>query len=457
MSKRILVFVLVVMLVAALVPVTTASNTTDTPQQAVPWLSECNEDLTGETITIYHFGDISGPYAIIASPIIDGINDALEYYNANGGLCGAEVVQENRDTGGDTELAQSFYDEFAARDDAYSIFIYASADGELLRSQAAEDGVVLYNAASSVIANYGENGDDPGWHFSIVPLYTDQFGLFCDYIADNWDEIRPADVAEDAPPVIGHLSWAGAFGEATDTDETRAYCSAAGVEVIGAEYFAPTTVDVQAQLQGLVDDGANVIYTTSLVNGPAAVASTVITTGLDTQVLVGGVNWAMDLATLSIAGENAYGIIGNMPFLWWDELSEPGVQTVTAYWTENRLQPALADGDPTPAFSIRNVGYLSSFGTVDLWMEGMIRAINEVGYENMSGDALYAVLQEMEYEAFDGIIRVDFTNGSRTGAASRIGIIGEPLTPDSPFPSITPITDWTVLPDLKPGGADVPE
>ncbi|MCY3583643.1 MAG: hypothetical protein OXH44_13840, partial [Chloroflexi bacterium] len=40
-------------------------------------LSECEFDLTGETINIYHFGDLSGPYAFITQPIVSAISDAV--------------------------------------------------------------------------------------------------------------------------------------------------------------------------------------------------------------------------------------------------------------------------------------------------------------------------------------------------------------------------------------------
>ena len=41
--------------------------------------SEGPPDLTGETITIYHFGDLSGPYASITAPLIHGAEDAVFY------------------------------------------------------------------------------------------------------------------------------------------------------------------------------------------------------------------------------------------------------------------------------------------------------------------------------------------------------------------------------------------
>src|SRR5690606_32688557 len=190
--------------------------------------------------------------------------------------------------------------------------------------------IVLFNAAGSELGLYGEAGE-PGNQYSIIPLYTDQLGAFCDYVVENWDSF-----GIEGDPVIGHLSWEGAFGRSSDTEGTRAYCEAAGVGYAGAEYFLPGTPDISTQLQGLVDAGANIIYTSSLASGPAQVAGTVAALGLTDSVVLGGANWALDSSVIGLGGEATEGIIGNLPYLWWDELEEPGVQTVVGYWAANR-------------------------------------------------------------------------------------------------------------------------
>jgi len=444
--KKLLPIVLVAMMVIALVPVTTADQTQPVDvQSAFPWLSECNEDLTGETLTFYHFGDLSGAYAFITQPLIQGIEDVITIMNDNGGICGAEVAQQFDDTGGAQEQTQAFWDDYSANDDAHSIFLYASADGELLRSQAAESNIVLYNAAGSEIALYGEDGQSPSYQFSIIPLYVDQLGYFCEYVSENW-----GDLGVDGDPVIGHLSWEGAFGRSTDTAETRAYCESLGVGYAGAEYFLPGTPDISTQLANLLDEGANIIYSTSLASGPAQVAGTVA--AAEAPVLLAGTNWALDTSVIALGGEAANGFYGNLPYLWWDELDQPGVQQVVAFWSENRLAV-----DPEAALRIRNVAYLSSYGTVDLWAEVMIRAINEVGYENLSGEVLYNVLDnDFVYEPFNGLLRADFTGGNRAGAESRIGQIQFLESDAGVTPSVVPLTDWSPIPDLRPGGADAP-
>jgi hypothetical protein len=124
--------------------------------------SECEVDLTGETITVYHFGDISGAYAFITQPLLAGIGDAAAYFNARGGICGAEIVQDNRDTGGDLAQTQAHYDYYSNLEPKPDLLLlYASGDAELLRSQLAEDEIPAIISAGSVEGLYGEDGNTP--------------------------------------------------------------------------------------------------------------------------------------------------------------------------------------------------------------------------------------------------------------------------------------------------------
>jgi branched-chain amino acid transport system substrate-binding protein len=417
-----------------------ANNTSPVVPGFESTLSECTEDLTGQTLVYYSFGDLSGPYAFITQPLIAGLEDATAFLNDNGGVCGATVVQEYRDTGGAQEQSQAFWDEFSAKEDAHMIYLYASADGELLLEQAVNSGIVLLNAAASEKALFGESGES-SWQFSTIPLYVDQMGLFCDYLAANWETIS-AERGIEGDPTIGHLSWEGAFGRSSDTEPVRAYCESVGVGYAGAEYFLPGTPDISTQLQTLVDAGANVIYSTSLASGPAQVAGTVAT--LQLPVLVSGVNWALDTSVIALGGEASNGLTGNLPYLWWDETEEPSIQQITAIWAEKRLA-----ADPEGAVRLRNIAYVGAFGTLDIWAEAHIRAINTVGFENLTGEAIYTEMQNMQFEAFGGFQQVDYTEGRRSGANSRIGQIQFIEADAGIVPAILPLTEWMPVPSLS--------
>ena len=443
MRKILLLTLMIVLISATVAPLSVSA------QEEI----ECEYDLTGETLRFYHFGDLSGPFAFITQPVLAGFEDAIAYFNEHGGICGAEIAAGWRDTGAEGERAQAAWDEFSQRDDAHVIFLYLTDDSELLREQANEAHIPIVVATASSRSLYGDNADAPGYVFGATPLYHDQLGAFCDYISEHWEEF-----GIEGDPVIGHVSWLNAFGRASDTDESRAYCESVGVGYAHALYYFPGIPDISTQVLGVLDEGANILYTTSLATGPAQLAGTVDGLELRDEVLLAGPNWVLDTSVIALGGQSVAGIIGQMPYVWWDETDHPGIQLVTQYWAENRLANAEDPKDPTQAFQLRNIAYLLAWGVVDLYRQFMTLTINEVGPDNLSGEAVYAALtSDTLFTPLDGVMHLQFDENIRNTHRTRIGTIQFTETDSGTVPQIIALTDWFEAPDLIPGGADVPE
>jgi branched-chain amino acid transport system substrate-binding protein len=418
-------------------------------------------DLTGQTITLYHFGDLSGPFSFITQPLLASLTDAFAYFNERGGICGANLAQEFDDTAGVQDATQAIYDRFSTLDPKPNLVIlYASADAELLRDQLAEDEIPVLISAGSVEGLYGADGQSPGWIFATNPLYVDQLGMFCDYVAANPERFPD--------PVLGHISWEGAFGRSSDTAETRAYCEAAGVGYAGAEYFLPTATDITSQIQNLLDNGANILYTTSLASGPALVAATVVNMGIEDSVTISGVNWALD-TSVGLLGQQTFGsdglpstngLVGSLPFLWWTERAEPGIALINAQADANQRPP-----------QVRNIAYILGWTLVDLYIEAYILTGNRVGYDNIDGVAMKETLETMQYEPMGGLLNVEFGADRRALSNNRIAqmaYLGQdgqtPAGADNPpmvvqvgeqqflVPILVPLTAFQTTPDLRPGG-----
>ncbi len=427
-------------------------------------LTECEVDLTGETLTIYHFGDLSGAYAFITQPIVSALEDAISYWNNNGGICGATLAQEFEDTGGDLEATQSAYDRFTSEfgDDLDLLLLYASPDAELLREQLAEDEIVSVISAGSVEGLYGEDGQTPGWLFATNPLYINQFGAFCEYVAANPDTFPD--------PVIGHVTWPGAFGEAAVGPASDEFCTGLGVEVIDdPQIFLPTDTDILTQVQNVVDEGANIIYTNTLATGPVLVASTIVDLGLEDDVTLAGVNWVMDTSvgllgqrSLKASGLPAVdGMYGSMPFQWWTEVDQPAVQFVTEQWAANER-----------SISERNVAYITTWGFADIFVETYIRAANEAGsLDAVTGAQLRGIMETMEYEVLGSLLTFQFGETFRDAVENRIALLkfanadmsGPATGPDDALflddgnggqlfaPIVIPLTDFQAAPNLRGG------
>jgi ABC-type branched-subunit amino acid transport system substrate-binding protein len=457
-------FLLVLVLLLSVLPITAQE---ELPEFISSARTPCEVDLTGQTFNFAHIGDLSGAYAFITQPVLAAFADATAYFNERGGICGATIALPDPttvDTGGNPEQTQVIYDRVSA-ESPKMLVLYASGDAELLRDQVAEDEIPVLISAGSVAGLYGTEGNEPGWIFASNPLYADQFGHFCQYAAENIES-----------PVIGYISWAGAFGSAAYTPEAIAFCEGLGVDVLDTpEYFLPTDTDISGAVQNLVDAGANILYTNSLATGPALVAATVTSLGLNDSVQIAGVNWALDssvglLGLQSIAPNGApsvNGLIGSMPFAWWTERDNAGIQLITE----------IADANERAA-TVRNIAYILGFITIDSYIEVMVQTANRVGSGDFTGADVYETMQGIDYNSLN-VIDIDFTNDAgepiRAGELNRMAVLtyagvdggtildGQaPLMVDLPdgrsipVPVVVPLEEFRNAPDLRPGGADAP-
>jgi hypothetical protein len=345
------------------------------------------------------------------------------------------------------------------------VTLYGSGDAEDLRDQLAKDEIPgLGIRVGSVQALYGEDGKTPGWIFGTNPLYVEQVGSMCDYIAANPD-LFPK-------PVLGFISWDDGWAHSSDTAESRAYCKSVGVDYAGASYFPGDATNIQPHIQNLIDAGATILYTNSLETGPVLVAKTIDEMGLQGKVTLAAVNWAMD-PTVGLLGEANIradglpamsGMIGSLPLRSWAETDHPGIQLITEQ----------ADLNQRPV-QVRNHYYTLAWASTDLYIEVYIQTGNRVGFDHITGADIKETLESIVYSPLGGVETIDFQGGARrTLSANRIGqmnYLGQdsktPAGMNNPpmlitvgdqqnmVPMLVPLSDFQTAPDLRPGSADV--
>ena len=78
-------------------------------------------------------------------------------------------------------------------------------------------------------------------------------------------------------------------------------------------------------------------------------------------------------------------------------------------------------------------------------VKAITHAIDTVGYENLNGEAVHDALVELSpFEVLGGVMKADFSNGSRSPHASQIRMIQG--GPDA----FNVVQDWAETPDLRP-------
>jgi branched-chain amino acid transport system substrate-binding protein len=389
-------------------------------------------DLTGETVTIYHFGDLSGPLAAITTPLVRGAEDMAKAINADGGIYGAMLDIKFADTGGRVDEAVAAYERFKSQDSNILLMItYGSGEVEALAARMAEDKIPSLSAGLSSKGFY----EDSGYVFGLGPIYPDQIAHVMTYISDNWDTLKPVGAGDDINLAI--ISWPTAFGQGALTAESREFLADLGVNVVAEETYDPLpTADTTTAILTAQAAGANVIWTNTLAFGPAVLLNDLNSLGIRNEFVVAGPNWAMDLATYAFLANPAYGVglITAFPYLWWTDVDNPGVQFAAKVFEENNRTPAE-----------RNVGYLLLIAGLDMAREAIKLAIDTVGFENLTGEAVHDALIALgAFEPLDGVLRVDYTGGSRSPHQSQIRQIQG--GPDR----FIVLQDWTETPDLRP-------
>lgn len=390
-------------------------------------------NLTGETITIYHFGDLSGPLASITSPLIRGAEDAAKAVNDSGGIYGAKLQVKFSDTGGKVEEAVAAYNRFKSADKNMLLVItYGSGDAEALAPRVVEDKVPNLTAGLSSEAFYGKGS---GYTFGLGPIYPDQIGYTMKFLKDNWAKYKPAGAGNDIK--LAHISWPTAFGQGSLTNESRAYLKELGVQIVLEEkYAAAPTAQTTTAILNANAAGANVIWTNTLAFGPAIILNDLNSLGLRNKFVVAADNWGMDLSLYAFLAKPEYGVglITPFPYLWWTDTNNDGIKYAGKVFADNKR-----------AKSDQNVGYMLLVAGVDLSVKAIKKAIDTVGYKNLNGKAVNDALIALgPQDVMGGVLRVDYSKGTRAPRYSQIRQIQG--GPDK----FVVLQDWTEMPDLRP-------
>jgi hypothetical protein len=211
-----------------------------------------------------------------------------------------------------------------------------------------------------------------------------------------------------------------------------------GVSIVAEEvYDVAPGADTTTAILNAEAAGANLIYTNTLAFGPASILNDLNALGLRGSFFMGGNNWAMDVATYAFLADPAYavGFCAPFPFAWWhDGRDNPAIDLAWNLFEANERTPGE-----------QNVGRLLLMGGVDLAKFAIENAILEVGFENLTGEAVYNAMTEIkDYNVLNGLATADFTGGRRSPNLLQFRCIEG--GPDA----FTIYQDFTEAPDLRP-------
>ena len=192
------------------------------------------------------------------------------------------------------------------------------------------------------------------------------------FIRDIWGETRN--------PRLAIMIAETPASRAAFTDEVQEqllprYSAEIGVDIIGVEWYPFTTTDTTLELTRLRADEPDWIYISGgAVNSVSVIVKDVARLGLSDKVNV--LSWwgGSDESILTIAPEESEGLYGQV----WVSLPDEDLPGMTL---AHRLMQKYYEHDVT---TNNLVGLLSGMGLV----EGLRIAMEEVGYDNLDGEAL---------------------------------------------------------------------
>ncbi len=397
----------------------------------------CENSYEGESLVIYQQAGLTGPLAtLMGTGFISATQDAIEQINAEGGVCGVMLSVRVEDTQYALEQEIQVYEQFRA-EDPKPVFITTanSAATIALKDRVIEDEIV--NLATGV---HTQSIYDPpdGYTVGMVPIYSDQFAGFLQFVHSSWADIKPEGAGDEI--TVGVIGWANAFGASATTPESLAFADSLGITVLPLEEQAvDPSADVTGQLQNLLVNGANVIYMQSLSFSIVQVISTLHALGFYDQVVLGSVNWGMNRDVLNILGANAplaAGYYGVFPYLWWTDTDSPGIQRAL----ETFASKGYPDSDKAFTYLLL---YSAMFGFADV----LTVAMNNVGFDGLNGTEFLKAMQQMGTISSAGVFEMNVAGSNR--APNKAQIRQAQIMADGSVDFVV-VQDFTTLPDTRP-------
>jgi hypothetical protein len=384
-----------------------------------------------DKVVIHHFGDLSGPYARITAPIVNGFNDFAEWFNTEGGgIDGVPIVQEFIDTGGAPEVSLEAYEEFKASK-PYPIIniVYGPSECETLGKLYTRDRILCFTNSPTDECIY-----PPGYMFSAIPSYADSIGAFIDWVIGDWAKKTGEEVK------LAILTWDSDFGMAIMTYEVRQYAASKGVDIVYEDVFEVGDVNVSAQMEAIKSAGANWVYDNTLAHGPEVIHKSAASLGILNQDIYDNTPgmihratgpWGMDESVVALAGELTEGMVGPRSFPSWSMSEVEGVAAaITAFHTNNRKLEEMV------------MGYLATWPELYTVCYCMNQAVEEVGWDELSGVTLRDQFLKLEDFSPQEMTKYTFTADKPEPSQTRIFEVYSGR--------LLPITDWVTCPDLRP-------
>ena len=378
---------------------------------------------------VVHIGTataMTGPWAAIGTWQMRGADDRIRYQNDEfGGILGHRIVHLWADMKADVKTGIACYHRFAAeRPKPVEISVGHGSVVQALKSVREKDEIleVAWNANIPQIV-------PPGWIYWVMPGYADCAVAFGKWLQDNWDYNtkgvpKVACIGREHPRT--YMVW----------DYGYKYSEKQGwIKRVAFEVYPFGVTDVRAEMKRIAAKKPDFLISLQAQPTFGAIMEEANRIGLlkTCRVVVG----VYDLGRpyMLLPGDLAKGTLGVGIFAFSSETNLPGVKLIREVHTKYHRTPLLED----------DMSYVFGWLISDLTIEATKRAIEKVGYKNMTNRDVRDALESIKNYDTGGLTHpITYgkgTEGRRGNKYARIiewdGINWKPVSPWHEVPFIS--------------------
>jgi len=346
---------------------------------------------------------VTGPIASTTAPVSYGVYDYLRYVNDALGGVGYTTPEGKKDR---VKLELKWED--TAYDPARALATYKRLKEWGSQIMHITAGSMVLTVLAHItrdhmpvvywnVAQPNAMAERPLYSIAGSLTYTDEYAFLMDWVKRNWKEARP--------PRIGIIQIETAMARAELPGKVPEYAKRAGVEYVGMEWLPYAVTESTVELRRLAEKGADWIAIGHAVGGILVILKDAVRLGLKDKIKFYLMNYSFFEDVPRLGGEVAEGVYGGvLSALPTEDL--PGVKEALKIASKYR-----------PGYEVPRV-YFEGIVLGKVMVEGIRRALEEVGYENLTREAIMKGLLSIR----------DFDTG---------GLV-PPITVDPEYPVLNP-------------------
>jgi len=373
-----------------------------------------------EFFTMYFFADMSRGFATTNVPRLLGIQGTVYWINKyKGGVQGRKLRVDWADHTNDLSVAATLYERWRTKKNFIFLAVCGSQENEAFHDRYAEDEVVVSSCGVSETGMY-----PAGYAFATIPLYSDQFANFADYITAKWDW-----KGKGRAPKLAFMTYDIPYGRACLQPLVLEYAKKKKIEIVDTQFIPIIVVDATTPLTRAKKSGADYVYgqLTYVTLVPLLRENEKLGYGLK----FGTNNFGVDEPLPLLAGKTAEGtVLGTTPYKLWSEKNEPIIQTLSKIAEEvGRRRQDLANG------------YFLGVANVLTLYDLLNQTVPKVGWAGINGRVMRRQLETWG-KGYDlhGLVKFDYTPESRTPMVARLVEVKNGQW--------VPVMDWNRLPGI---------